>query len=146
MRRLALFLTAFIPLGIANSPTQAQVFVNESTGTPVLYASMTLTAGVKYYFTTSVTTPLDPNGPSTQNPVLTLMRGSNDYVAGAQLCGFDFTKACFTFTPSVTGSHLLLLHGDNTLSPGRATVWRSQTAYCTTATCSHSGPTNKVNI
>lgn len=146
MRRRALFLTAFVAVGVTNSSASAQVFVNESTGTPVLHTFMTLTAGVKYYFTTSATTPLDPNGPATQNPVLTLMRGSNDYVAGAQFCGFDFKRACFTFIPSVTGSYLLLLHGDNTLSPGRATVWRSQMAYCTTASCDHSGPTDKFNV
>lgn len=126
------------------SPAHAQVIVNESTGTPVVFAFVYLQAGVKYYFTTSVTSPL-PGGP-TQNPVLTLMRTWTERVAGAQFCGFDFKKACFTYTSSTSGLFLLILHGDNTLSPGQATVWQSQTAYCTTASCTHSGPTNQTQI
>lgn len=139
----ALALTAVLATPRAGD---AQVLVNESTGTPVPFAFVYLQAGVKYYFTTAATSPL-PGGP-TQNPVLTLMRTWNDRVAGAQLCGFDFTKACFTYTSSTSGTFLLILHGDNTMSPGQATVWQSQTAYCTDAGCGNTlpTPTNKTQI
>lgn len=139
----ALALTAVLATPRAGD---AQVLVNESTGTPVPFAFVYLQAGVKYYFTTAATSPL-PGGP-TQNPVLTLMRTWTDRVAGAQLCGFDFTKACFTYTSSTSGTFLLILHGDNTMSPGQATVWQSQTAYCTDADCGNTlpTPTNKTQI
>ncbi|MCU0672437.1 MAG: hypothetical protein MUE69_06560 [Myxococcota bacterium] len=124
----------------------AQVLVNESTGTPVPLAFVYLNAGTTYYFTTAVTSPLVPGG-ATQNPVLTLMSDWNVRVAGAQFCGsFDFTRACFTYTPTTSNLYMLVLHGDNTLSPGRATVWQSQSAYCTNSSCSDLGATGEVRI
>lgn len=138
----ALALTAILATPRAGD---AQVLVNESTGTPVPLAFVYLNAGTTYYFTTAVTSPLVPGG-ATQNPVLTLMSDWNIRVAGAQMCGLDFTKACFTYTPTTSNLYMLVLHGDNTLSPGRATVWQSLVAYCTNSLCNNAGPIAKTQI